>query len=338
MHLIVKIRRNYINPKQTNYYHFMLFSVLMAHYNNARFLKHAIDSVLAQSYPNWEIVLVDDGSADEFETIVRAFKNDPRIKIYRNGKNRGCAFTKRKCIEKSAGELAGFLDPDDGLHPDAIQIMMKAHSQLPACSLIHSTHYICDETMRIIRVAEYVKALPPNTPYLLLNDGSVHHFATFKKFFYNKTKGIFCPKEIDKAIDQDLYYLLEEEGDIFFIDQPLYYYRIHQGGISTMGKEGITTMAHYATIEAACLRRLNKLLGGDLPDKKYWIKKYRTRYYKIRIFNSFRRRQWSRFFFSLFVFPFVGGMENIVHYVRKFSTQGTALLRKSFVEDYKIVE
>ena len=316
----------------------MLFSVLMAHYNNARFLVHSINSVLAQSYTNWEIVLVDDGSTDEFETIIQAFKNDPRIKIFRNGKNRGCAFTKRKCIEKSTGELVGFLDPDDSLHTDAIQIMVNAHIQHPSFSLIHSTHYICDEAMHIIRIAEYPKALPTGTPYLLLNDGSVHHFATFKKSCYNKTIGIFCPKKIDKAIDQDLYYLLEEEGDIFFIDQPLYYYRIHRGGISTMGKEGITTMAHYAIIEAACLRRLYKLKGSSQPGKEYWIKKYRTRYYKIRIFNSFRRKQWGRFFSSLIIFPFIGGMENVVQYCRKLPTQGMALVRKSFVEDYKIIE
>jgi glycosyltransferase involved in cell wall biosynthesis len=316
----------------------MLFSVLMAHYNNARFLVHSINSVLAQNYTNWEIVLVDDGSTDEFETVIQAFKNDPRIKIFRNGKNRGCAFTKRKCVEKSSGELAGFLDPDDRLHPDAIQIMVDAHIQRFDCSLIHSTHYICDEAMRIIRIAEYAKALPAGTPYLLLNDGSVHHFATFKKSCYNKTTGIFCPKEIDKAIDQDLYYLLEEEGAIFFIDQPLYYYRVHQGGISTMGKEGITTMAHYAIIEAACLRRLEKLKGGNLPEKKYWIKKYRTRYYKIKIFNSFRRKTWGRFCFSLLMFPLVGGMQNLIQYARKFPTQGMALIKKSFVEDYKIME
>ncbi|MDN3656764.1 glycosyltransferase [Ferruginibacter paludis] len=316
----------------------MLFSVLMAHYNNARFLEQSITSVLSQSHTNWEIVLVDDGSTDEFETVVNAFKNEARIKVFRNGKNRGCAFTKRKCIEKAAGELAGFLDPDDRLHPDAIRTMVEAHTQQPACSIIHSNHYVCDQALSIIRIAEYVKALPPYTPYLLLNDGRVHHFATFKKTCYQHTRGISYPKQIDKAIDQDLYYLLEEEGDIFFIDHPLYYYRIHEGGISTMGKEGLTTMAHYATIEAACLRRIEKLKESDQPDKKNWIKKYRTRYYKIRIFNSFRRKQWGKFSISLLVFPFVGGMQNLLQYCRKLPTEGIALLKKSFATDYKIVE
>jgi glycosyltransferase involved in cell wall biosynthesis len=316
----------------------MLFSVLMAHYNNARFLAQAIKSVLAQNYSNWEMVLIDDGSTDEFETVIATFKNEPRIKVYRNGRNRGCAFTKRKCVEKSSGELAGFLDPDDSLHPDAIQKMVEAHIQRPACSIIHSTHFVCDEALHIIRVAEYVRALPPQTPYLLLNDGRVHHFATFKKSCYGNTTGISCPKKIDKAIDQDLYYLLEEEGDIFFINEPLYYYRIHQGGISTMGQEGVTTMAHYAIIEAACLRRLYKLKGSQVPDKKYWAKLYRTRYYKIRIFNSFRRKQWSRFCFSLLMFPFVGGMENLYSYAKKLPKEGVGLLKKSFITDHKILE
>ena len=90
----------------------MLFSVLMAHYNNARFLGDAIKSVLQQSYIDWEIILVDDGSTDEFENIINNFKNDSRIKVYRNDKNRGCAFSKRKCVEKATGVIAGFLDPE----------------------------------------------------------------------------------------------------------------------------------------------------------------------------------------------------------------------------------
>lgn len=310
----------------------------MAHYNNARFLDAAIQSVLGQSYPDWEIILVDDGSTDEFENVINNFKDDNRIKVYRNGTNMGCAYSKRKCIERSAGTIAGFLDPDDMLHPDAIKIMVDAHIQKTACSLIHSTHYVCDEAMAIIRVAEYPKALPENTPYLLLNDGSVHQFATFKKSCYNKTAGIFTKRKIDKAIDQDLYYLLEEAGEIFFIDQPLYYYRIHHGGISTLGKEALSTMAHYTIVEEACLRRISKLKKSQQTDAAYWIKKYRTRYYKIKIFNRFRNKKWIGFISGIIIFPFVGGMTNLLSYGRKLPKEGVALIKKSFVSDYKILE
>ncbi len=308
----------------------MLFSVLMSHYNNARFLDAAIKSALDQSYPNWEIILVDDGSTDEFEDVISSFKNDKRIKVYRNGTNMGCAYSKRKCVEKSTGDIAGFLDPDDMLHPDAIKIMIDAHIQKASCSLIHSTHYVCDEALAIIRIAEYPKALPENTPYLLLNDGSIHHFATFKKSCYDKTVGISLINKFDKAVDQDLYYLLEETGSIYFVNELLYYYRIHQGGISTYQNTALAQLAHYDIIEKACIRRINKLKTSNEADAGYWIKKYKTRYHKMHLFNSYCQKKWVSFITGLITYPFNGGLKNIVSYLKKIPKEGTSLLKKSF--------
>ncbi len=311
----------------------MLFSVLMAHYNNARFLKESLRSVCQQVYKNWEVIIVDDASTDSFEEVIAEFLHHPRIRIFRNEKNMGCAFTKRKCVEKANGTILGFLDPDDALHPDALKIMLKAHIDKPGCSLIHSTHYICNENLRIKSEAGYQRALPKRTPYLLINDGSIHHFATFKKTCYNRTAGITPVREYNKGIDQDLYYLLEEQGNIFFINKPLYYYRIHTGGISTLKNASLAKLGHYTIIEEACLRRIEKLKASGKPDAAYWIKKYQTRYYKIRIFNSFRRHNWGTFFSSLLLFPFKGGMKNIVDYFKKLPKEGFSLLRKSFIEN-----
>jgi glycosyltransferase involved in cell wall biosynthesis len=313
----------------------MLFSILIANYNNSRFLETAIKSVLQQSYTKWEIILVDDGSTDEFENAIDQFTTDSRIKIFRNRKNTGCGYTKRRCAAKASGDILGFLDPDDALDTDALRIMVEAHVQHPECSIIHSTHYICDDSLTIKKTAPYPRALPANTPYLLLNDGSVHAFATFKKSCYNKTDGISSLNK--KAVDQDLYYKLEETGNILFINKPLYFYRIHKGAISNAGQEAAATLAHYSIIEEACLRRIKKLQRNYAATTiRYWKKKYRTRYYKIRILHSFRKRNWLGFSYSLVVFPFVGGLQNIVSYCRKLPKEGIALIRRSFITDYEI--
>lgn len=311
----------------------MLFSVLIAHYNNSRFLEKALESVLNQTYSNWEIILVDDASTDGFWTVIAPWRTDSRIKIYYNEKNEGVGYTKRKCAELANGSILAFLDPDDSLAPEALQVMTEAHLAKPGCSLIHSTHYICNEALEVNRLAEYVRRLPDNTPYLLLNDGSIHHFVAFKKEGYKKTAGISAHNK--KAVDQDLYYKLEETGDVLFIDQPLYYYRIHGGSISTEGKEWQATLWHYTIIEEACMRRIRSLDKHD-PQDRQWIKKYRTRYYKIRIFNSYRRKHWGRFIYSLVKFPFVGGMQNLVSYSRKLPKEGFALIRRSFTYDHQI--
>jgi glycosyltransferase involved in cell wall biosynthesis len=315
----------------------MLFSLLMANYNNSRYLSNSIKSVLEQTYLNWEIILVDDGSTDQFETVIGPYSMDSRIKVFRLGQNRGCAYAKYLCAQKATGDLLAFLDVDDMLEPNALKIMVEAHIQNPDCSIIHSTHFLCDEFLNVVRVNTSPKPLPANTPYLLIGDASIHHFATFKKSAYNKTSGIEPVKEKDKVGDQELYYLLEEQGKVLFINQPLYYYRIHAGSISNWGNEAEATKQHYAVIEESCQRRIRKLKTDKQPGGAYWIRKYRTRYYKIRVMNSFRRKQWLRFFYSIMLFPFVGGMENIISYCRKLPKEGFTLIRRTFFSSYQIL-
>jgi glycosyltransferase involved in cell wall biosynthesis len=313
----------------------MLFSVLIANYNNSRFLGEALKSVYSQTYSDWEVVLVDDGSTDEFEEVIKAYSNDPKIQIFRNGVNKGCSYTKRKLAANAAGEILAFLDPDDSLHFDALRIMAEAHQKRPDCSIIHSTHYVCDEFLHPERVSQKPRALPEKTPYLFMSDGSIHAFATFKKASYNKTEGLTALRKNDKAIDQELYYILEEVGNVFFISIPLYYYRIHKGSISNCGQESEAMKSHFTIIEETCRRRIKKLKLDKTDEANYWIKKYRTRYYKVRILNSFRTRSWLKFTISLLIFPFIGGMENIITYFKKLPREGFSLIRESFAGSYK---
>ena len=102
-----------------------LFSILIANYNNGRFLSEAVESVVAQTYPNWEVIIVDDGSTDCSEQVY-AKLIDPRIKVYRNARNYGCAYTKHQLMLYAKGDFCGYLDPDDVLLPNAIEVTMEA--------------------------------------------------------------------------------------------------------------------------------------------------------------------------------------------------------------------
>ena len=66
-----------------------LFSVLIANYNNGRFLMDAINSVRRQTYTNWEIILVDDASSDNSNTLYDLLNSDPRIHLFYNDSNKG---------------------------------------------------------------------------------------------------------------------------------------------------------------------------------------------------------------------------------------------------------
>jgi glycosyltransferase involved in cell wall biosynthesis len=313
----------------------MLFSILIAHYNNSVFLDECINSVYAQTYTNWEIVLIDDESSDMFEQIIQKYTNHPHIRIYRNGTNKGCAFTKHKLASLAKGEIMAFLDPDDTLHPEALQVMVDAHIKNPECSIINSTHFVCDANLAVQKISEKPRPLPQNTPYLLLSDGSIHAFASFKKKKYDQTDGVTPVRKMDKAVDQDFYYVLEEVGDVLYINKPLYYYRIHKGSISNEGQEAAAMISHNHLIEQACRRRIANLKKTPGPESNTWIRKYRTRLYKVRILNSFRERRWLMFIQSLLVYPFAGGMENIISYLKKIPKEGFVIFRRSFIETYK---
>lgn len=207
-----------------------LFSVLIANYNNGRYLQEAIDCVLAQTYTNWEVVLVDDKSTDNSHEIYRKYKDDPRFRIYYNEENKGCGYTKRRCAELAKGELCGFLDPDDKLLSSALEKMVEAHQEHPHCSLAYSTLYLWDDTSGSVKVLEDVGAMENGEDFLISSKKIVSHFAVFKKSFYEKTIGI--DEMLTSAVDFDLYVKMEEVGDLCFINKPLYFYR--QGNINSI--------------------------------------------------------------------------------------------------------
>jgi glycosyltransferase involved in cell wall biosynthesis len=92
-------------------------------YNGAKYIAEAIDSILAQTFSDWELLVGDDGSTDNTEEIVRAY-SDERIKYFKNEENMGITPTRIKLIDKSEGEYVGFLDSDD------IAMPQKLHEQI----------------------------------------------------------------------------------------------------------------------------------------------------------------------------------------------------------------
>lgn len=230
------------------------FSVLMANYNNGCFIEEAVRSVLVQTYVDWELIIVDDASTDNsWETITRLAQSELRIKVFRNTTNMKVGATKGKCVALASGEICGILDSDDALTPDALSVMVEAHHEHPECSLVSSKHYLCDETLRVERLSETQEAIEPGKSYLESTPGIVHAFWTFKERYYDETTGFSV--EYVLAEDQDLFYQLEEVGHLHFVDQPLYYYRIHSKGTSTGDNTALAYSWHILAMMEALSRR-----------------------------------------------------------------------------------
>jgi glycosyltransferase involved in cell wall biosynthesis len=233
-----------------------LFSTLIATYNNGVFLNDAIESVLSQKKCNLEIIIVDDASTDNTQDILNRVQNDGRIHVFRNEKNMGCGYTKRRCVELSSGSICGFLDADDVLcSDDTIETMVHAHIKHKKCSLIYSQYYHTDIHLNRLSVSSHQHSIPEGETFLTDKaPGGISHFATFKKEYYNKTIGI--DEHLMRAVDTDLYLKLEEVGDLMFIPMPLYCYRETESNIS-LGNVNQQKAMYWEFIARynACIRR-----------------------------------------------------------------------------------
>ena len=93
------------------------FSVIVPTYNRALFVKRAINSILAQKFQNYEVIVMDDASSDNTSDIINSI-NDKRIKYMKHNQNRGASAARNTAVKKSVGEYLAFLDSDDEAHPD----------------------------------------------------------------------------------------------------------------------------------------------------------------------------------------------------------------------------
>lgn len=108
-----------------------LVSIVIPNYNRANLIGETLDSIIQQTYENWECIIVDDCSTDDSLQLIEGItKGDPRIKIFLNNNNQGVGFTKKRCIELATGDICAFVDPDDAITSDALEIMTKAHIKI----------------------------------------------------------------------------------------------------------------------------------------------------------------------------------------------------------------
>lgn len=148
-----------------------LVSVVMPAYNAASVIGDAIVSVLAQTYPCWELLIVDDGSTDETAAVVCSYK-DPRIKLIRQP-NCGVSVARNRCLEIAQGEFITFLDADDGLPPRSLESRVKLLQSDQNVDVVDGVFIVCDYDLKKCLVKRYPGRVGPLLPRLLRLDGQV---------------------------------------------------------------------------------------------------------------------------------------------------------------------
>ncbi|MGO4819488.1 glycosyltransferase family 2 protein [Flavobacterium sp. W22_SRS_FP1] len=275
----------------------MLFSILIANYNNGHFFKDCYKSILSQTYANWEVIIVDDCSTDDSVAVMKQIiGDDNRFKIFFNNENKGCGYTKNKSAELASGEICGFLDPDDALKNDALESMVALHKQFEDVAIITSKYELVDLEMNFIENGSHGEGIPVNKSYLTYGKAAFTAFATFKQKKYLQSGGIDA--KMKRAVDQDLYYKMEEQGQHLFVDKVLYRYRIHINSISNNENLFKAKYWHFYAMKKAYKRRKLAQLKNDNLSKQY-IDEYASDYYLGRFITVKHTRKYSAKFYFL---------------------------------------
>ncbi len=254
------------------------FSILMTNFNNGKYIKDAIQSVIDQIYLDWELIIVDDCSTDNSIAVIDQYSNNDKIKVIQHKKNLGYASSLITAIENASNKIIGILDSDDKLHEEALEIIYKIYQDIPKYGFVYTKMWNCNSSLQPYNIPSWIGPVIPEKSDIF--NHRISHFRTFRKKDYLKTSG-FDPKQ-KKAVDQDIIYKLEEVTQFKFIDKSLYYYRHHESGISQGKSSFQARIYHYIAKCKAYKRRLNSNIPNVILKDLY------LEYYKITFHNMIK--------------------------------------------------
>lgn len=146
-----------------------LISIIMPAYNAEKYIEAAVCSVLAQTYTNWELIILDDSSTDRTAEIAESFaKTDPRIHLFCNPQNIGVARTRNRGFGIAAGEWAALLDSDDVWHSDKLEKQLNAVKHSDA-ELIYCSYTLIDKNGK--KISDFI--VPEKTTYSAMLEENV---------------------------------------------------------------------------------------------------------------------------------------------------------------------
>ena len=118
-------------------------SLVMPIWNRAHLLRRAVDSVREQTFQAWELLIVDDGSSDKIEAALERYRDDPRIRVFRQ-ERQGAAAARNAALARSRAPLTGYLDSDCVLYPGALEAAWKAFHDAPSADCIYLAQHRFD--------------------------------------------------------------------------------------------------------------------------------------------------------------------------------------------------
>lgn len=288
-----------------------LVSVIVASYNYQYYIKETLDSMIAQTYQNFEVLVIDDGSKDDSINVIREYeKRDSRIKLYQheNGINRGLAKTVKLGVDLAKGEYIAFCESDDSWDENHLQAKIDYINKFTDADIIvNYPHMVGDEDLVKFKISEFDplfsflrKMKTPQKIYfkLLYLNGLV--FSTFSIVMVKSESLRTCnfDSPTKMGIDLWLWNQLLCKSQVGYVDVPFTHWRLHSTHSYTAESFTSTTGASVSSAEYF------KLLENHLYFSRWERLRICLRKYSPFILTRVRRGVYLRFFwrFKTFIY------------------------------------
>ncbi len=253
-------------------------SVLMAAYNGGALIRHSIESLLAQTFEDFEVVVVDDGSTDGTVATIECFQ-DPRVRLIRNPDNLGVVGARNRAFEHARGNYIAILDQDDLSRPDRLAAQVAFLDAHPGAVMVASDVDIIENGAERPSGRVYGDGGNANAVKWMLHIGNpLYHSSIMYRGAAARRLGEYLRKDYELCEDYEFYIRLLGQGEIAIMPERLTVIREHSGRASKRFTEALNINAVkllrdlYAPelggdAQEAAVLVINHLASGDpVPD------------------------------------------------------------------------
>ncbi|HUX29390.1 MAG TPA: glycosyltransferase [Thiobacillus sp.] len=246
-----------------------LVSVLMPAYNHERYVAAAVESVLSQTYPEWELIVIDDASQDGTWEVLQSFE-DERLRLYRHDSNQGAHATLNEALGMARGEFVAIINSDDVFAPARIAACLETLHDTGA-DLVGSNIVLIDAAGEPVVEHWWVRAFS-DLKRVWTETGDWHATMLHGNLFMTTSNCVFRRSWLEAVGDfRDLRYVLDyewllrgliEDRRLAWLDAPLLHYRLHES--NTISERPLA-----ANLECAAMLRalVPQLLGANALER-----------------------------------------------------------------------
>lgn len=234
-----------------------LVTIAIPVYNCAGYIDYAVRSVINQTYQNWELLLIDDGSTDDTLKKLMAYKSNTKIKLFSDGQNKGLIYRLNQSIDLAHGQYYARMDADDIMSIHRLQYQIDFLLQNPTVDVVGSCAYTIDGNNNIRELIEYpVSPFPKPNKLCFLHPSVMGKTEWFRRYKYND--------QYKRMEDVELWFRAARNSTYRNLGIPLMFYR----------ESGMPLAKKYIATQRSALRLASngQRYGiSHFEASKYWL-------------------------------------------------------------------